>query len=271
MTSPYSQLKWLVIAQCLTTNFLIGDFNMMKKTLMAAALLAGSQAAIAEISGNVALASDYIFRGVSQTDNQIAIQGGFDYAWDMGFYVGTWASNVDSSFFDNQRDPQIELDLYGGYSGEYNDFGYDVGYLRYQYPGSTDVNTNEVYVSGSYKDFSASINYSDELQFILSDQSAWYLKAGYDTTLPWYEIGFSAHVGYSTGDAFDVDFTDSLKGDSGLKDSYTDWSVGVSKSWMGVDLGLTYTDLTDIKFSDGTKCKSDWCDSKVVFSVSKSL
>lgn len=275
MNFPFFAVEVVVIAQCLTTTFTFGDIEMMKKTFFAAAMLATSSAAFAEISGNVTLASDYIFRGVSQTDNQIAIQGGLDYAWDMGFYVGAWASNVDSSFFDNGRDPQIELDLYAGYSGEYKGFGYDVGYLRYQYPGSTDVNTNEVYVSGSYStdfgDFGASINYSDELQFILSDQSAWYVKGSFERTLPWYDIGFSTHVGHSFGDAYDVGFNNVLKGQSGLRDSYTDWSIGVSKSWMGADFGLTYTDLTDIKFPLGGKCTADWCDSKVVFTIGKSL
>jgi uncharacterized protein (TIGR02001 family) len=248
---------------------------MMKKTLIATAMLATTATAQAEISGNVSMASDYIFRGISQTDNQMAVQGGFDYEHDSGIYIGTWASNVDSSFFDNGRDPQIELDLYAGYSGSVGDFGYDVGFIRYEYPSADSVDTNEWYASGSYSagdigDFSLSVNYSPKLQFILSDQSAWYYKAGYETTLPWYEIGLSAHVGYSTGDAFDVSATST---DSGLADSYTDWSIGVSKSVYGVDLGLTYTDLTDIKFptSPGTKCTSDWCDSKIVFSVSKSL
>jgi hypothetical protein len=76
-----------------------GDLHMIKKTLIATALLASSSAAMAEISANVTLASDYVFRGVSQTDNQMAIQGGFDWGHDSGFYVGTWASNVDSQFF----------------------------------------------------------------------------------------------------------------------------------------------------------------------------
>ena len=249
---------------------------MMKKTLIATALMAASTATVAEISGNVGLVSDYIFRGVSQTDNQIAIQGGFDYAHDSGLYIGTWASNVDSSFFDNGRDPQIELDLYAGYSGEFQSFGYDVGFIRYEYPSADSVDTNEWYAKGSYStgdygDLSVAVNYSPKLQFILSNQSAWYYKAGYDVTLPWYEIGLSAHVGYSTGDAFDMDAIDALSGDSGLGDSYTDWSIGLSKSVYGVDLGLTYTDLSDIEFQDGTDCNDDWCDSKVVFSISKSL
>ena len=245
---------------------------MMKKTLIATAMLATTATAQAEISGNVSLASDYVFRGASQTDNQMALQGGFDYEHESGLYVGTWASNVASDFFNGSTDPQLEVDLYGGYSNEFsNGIGYDVGYLRYQYPGFSKANTNEYYVSGSFMDFSLSANYSDELAFWGSDQSGWYLKAGYDTTLPWYEIGFSAHVGYSTGDAFDVSASDAASGDSGLEDSYTDWSIGVSKSFFGVDLGLTYTDLTDIKFPDGSECKSDWCDSKFVFSISKSL
>jgi uncharacterized protein (TIGR02001 family) len=250
---------------------------MMKKTLIATAMLATTATAQAEISGNVAMASDYIFRGASQTDNQMALQGGFDYEHESGLYIGTWASNVDSSFFNSgssgSKDPQLEVDLYGGYSGEAGAFGYDVGYLRYQYPGFSKANTNEYYVSGSYStgdygDISLSANYSDELQFIGSDQSAWYWKLGYDVTLPWYEIGLSAHFGVNTGDAFDVDENSN---DSGWSDSYNDWSIGVSKSVYGVDLGLTYTDLTDIKFQDGSKCTSDWCDSKFVFSVSKSL
>ena len=249
----------------------------MKKSLLATALMAASTATVAEISGNVALVTDYVFRGISQTDNGPAIQGGFDYAHDSGFYVGTWASNVSEEFFKGGTcsagtkgcdDPQIELDLYAGYSGEYKGFGYDIGYLRYEYPGFGTADTNEYYISGSYSDFSLSFNYSDELNFLPSNQSAWYMKGAYETTLPWYDIGFSAHVGHSYGDAFDIGASDVARGDSGFADSYTDWSLGVSKSFYGVDLGLTYTDL-DLSSKDD--CKADFCDSKIIFSVSKSL
>ncbi|MGB5539437.1 MAG: TorF family putative porin, partial [Gammaproteobacteria bacterium] len=176
---------------------------MMKKTLIATALLAGSSAAMAEISGNVALVSDYAFRGVSQTDEQIAIQGGFDYAHDSGLYVGTWASNVDSTFFGGPRDPQIELDIYAGYAGEMaNGIGYDVGILRYEYPGgdfgpgsSPDTpDTTELYASGSMAGFTVSLNYSDELAFVGSSESAWYLAAGYEMELP-QGFGLALHVG----------------------------------------------------------------------------
>jgi uncharacterized protein (TIGR02001 family) len=86
---------------------------MMKKTLIATALMAAiSTTALADISGNVGMTSDYVFRGISQTDNQMAIQGGLDYEHPSGLYVGTWASNVSSDFFNGTgNDPQIELDL----------------------------------------------------------------------------------------------------------------------------------------------------------------
>jgi len=241
---------------------------MMKKTLIATALLAGSSAAMAEISGNVALTTDYVFRGISQTDNQMAIQGGLDWAHESGVYVGAWASNVNSELFGGSVDPQIELDMYVGYSGEIaNGIGYDVGYLRYQYPSNKSnpsVNTNEIYAKGSYKDFSASINYSDELDFLPSSESAWYIAGGYDMKLP-ADFGLSFHVGYSFGDAFDVAVSTPIE--YGFTDSYTDWSVGLTKSVMGVDLGLTYTDNN----IDNNDCDLNICDSKFVFSVSKSL
>lgn len=241
---------------------------MMKKTLLATAMLAASTGALAEISANVTLASDYAFRGVSQTDNQVAIQGGFDWAHESGFYTGTWASNVDSNFFSGtSTDPQIEHDIYVGYASEFaNGIGYDVGFLYYSYPGFSDANTNELYVKGSMNGFTASLNYSDELDFIGSTESAWYLAAGYEMTLPWYEIGLSANVGYNFGDAYDVDAA-SPPNQRGLPDSYTDWNIGLTKSFAGVDLGLTYVDSD----GDDSTMFGDLGDSRVVFSVSKSL
>jgi uncharacterized protein (TIGR02001 family) len=241
---------------------------MMKKTLLATALLATtSTAALAEISGNVTLASDYAFRGVSQTDEQIAIQGGLDYAHDSGFYVGTWASNVDSNFFSGtSTDPQIELDIYAGYSGELaNGIGYDFGILHYDYPGYSDSDTDELYVSGSMAGFTVSLNYSDELAFIGSTESAWYLGAGYEMTLP-QDFGLAIHVGHNFGDAYDVGAS-APANVKGLPDSYTDWSIGLSKAVAGVDLGLTYVDSD----GDDSTMFGDLAESRIVFSVSKSL
>ena len=70
---------------------------MMKKTMIALAMLATTGVAQAEISGNVAIASDYVFRGISQTNNEAALQGGIDYSYDFGpaaVHAGIWGSNV---------------------------------------------------------------------------------------------------------------------------------------------------------------------------------
>ena len=88
-------------------------------------------ASAADVAGNVALVSDYRFRGISQNNGKFspAIQGGFDWSSEIGFYVGTWASNVNFS------EGSIETDLYGGYKGKFNDdYAYDVGILYYGYP-----------------------------------------------------------------------------------------------------------------------------------------
>jgi uncharacterized protein (TIGR02001 family) len=246
---------------------------MFKKTLIASALLAGSSAAVAEISGNVTLASDYVFRGVSQTDNQIAIQGGFDYEHASGLYAGTWASNVDSNFLGNDGvDPQIELDVYVGYGMELaNGIGLDFGVLQYIYPGSDSIpapasssaDTTEFYVGGSMGGFSVQLNYSDELSFIWSNESAWYLSAGYEMELP-QDFGLALHLGHSFGDAYDVGPGSSS---AGLPDSYTDWSIGVSKNMAGVDLGLTYTGSD----GDDSNMFGDLADDRIVVSISKSL
>ena len=254
---------------------------MIKKTLIASAVLAAtSTAAMAEISGNVSLASDYRFRGVSQTDGQIAIQGGFDYAHESGFYVGTWASNVDSNFFGGSTDPQTELDLYAGYGMELaNGVGLDFGVLQYFYPGASDnfsapspsdPDTTELYMGATFGDFSAQLNYSNELAFIASSESAWYLNAGYETTLPFYGLGLSVSVGYSFGDAYDVGPTSPA---AGAPDSYTDWSIGLSKTVYGVDLGLTYvdSDADDLGPSGSPFFPDSATDGTVVLSVSKSL
>lgn len=84
------------------------------------------------ISANVALSSNYIWRGQTQTLDEPALSGGFDYAHQSGLYLGVWGSNVDFGTDDN-----MELDYYGGYTGEAGKVGYDVGYISYTYPGGS--------------------------------------------------------------------------------------------------------------------------------------
>lgn len=123
----------------------------MKKQIFATALLAGSIATPAmavELSANGGLVSEYVFRGVPSSDGSAAAQGGLDLNWDAGFYLGTWGSSVDFDGSDG-----IEVDLYGGYAGEYEDFSYGIGATYYTYTDQADDDYFEFNLSGGWKWF----------------------------------------------------------------------------------------------------------------------
>ena len=222
--------------------------------------LDGSSSKGFEISGNVALTSDYRFRGISQSDTSAAIQGGFDAEFSPGFYIGTWGSSVDFDSNDGY-DGSLELDYYAGWSSAIGDtdFGIDVGYIYYDYPGDNgdEGDYGEVYVAGSWKDLSVSVNYSDD--YYGGTGKFFYYAADYSLTL-FDSLGVSFHVGYN-----DFDETGFFSSNT---DSYTDWSVALSYTWAGVDLSVAYVD-TDL--DDDDVFGTDWADSTAVFTISKSM
>ena len=199
---------------------------------------------------NVGLYSQYIFRGLTQTREDPAIQGGVDYTHASGFYAGAWASNIswltDGDYY---KSSSLELDLYGGYANTIGEtgIGYNVGLLQYIYPGrkfsgTKKAETTEIYGSLSYGWLSGKVS------AVVSDGAFGFDNADGSTytelnlAVP-FGSGFSgvAHVGYQ-------DFTG--KGNSQF--DYADWKLGVTKSWDGgVNLGAYYTD-TDGKKSDFT-------------------
>lgn len=239
----------------------------MKKTilLMAASSLMTSGAAMAwesengqhSTSASVALSTDYVWRGYSQTDNEPAISGSLDYGHSSGFYLGTWASNVDFAVEEDQA--HIEIDVYGGYAGEFGDsgIGYDVGVLRYMFPGTEGVNWNEVYGSLSYSYFSLGVSHSGDVYG--SSETGTYYNLGFDYGLP-AGINLSAGVGY-------YDYDEDVFGASN-PDSANDYRVGLSKDFAGFGFDLSYTD-TD---SDGEDLYSDdLADGRFIFTISKSM
>jgi len=99
--------------------------------------MAADAAPAPAVVANVALVSNYLYRGISQTGAEPAIQGGFDYAHSSGFYAGVWGSSIswigDGGLAANAG---LELDTYLGFKNSFaTDFSYDVGFLRYNYPG----------------------------------------------------------------------------------------------------------------------------------------
>jgi uncharacterized protein (TIGR02001 family) len=204
-------------------------------------------------SASVALSSDYVWRGYSQTDEDWAISGSFDYGHSSGLYVGTWASNVD--FGD---DTSAEIDIYAGFANEIGDtgIGYDVGILRYIYPGE-DYDWNEAYGSLSYSFFSVGVAYSGDVYD--SGETGIYYSAGFDYDLP-YDVALSAGLGY-------YDYDKKVTG-PGVPNSVTDYRIGLSKEMFGFGFDVTYFD-TD---SDGEDVYGkDLADGRVVFTISKSM
>jgi uncharacterized protein (TIGR02001 family) len=227
-----------------------------------------------EISANVALVSDYKFRGISQSNQDAAVQGGFDAAFGPGFYLGTWASMVD--FGDSNETGSfgnMEIDYYGGWTSSIGDtdFGVDVGYMYYQYPGDTvdpDGDYQEFYVGGSWKDLSLKVAYSDD--YYAETDEFWYVSGDYSFTLL-EDLTIGLHAGYNMleetkwDDAGNVIEGGFLSSD---EDAYTDYSVTVTYNWASVDFSVAYvgTDLDEEDVFD-----TDNGDGVAVFSISKSL
>jgi uncharacterized protein (TIGR02001 family) len=216
------------------------------KTTVVAGLLAASGAATAvELSGNVALTTDYIWRGISQTGADPAIQGGFDADLGNGLYAGVWASNVD---FDDEA--SIEVDVYGGWAGEFNGVGVDVGYIHYHYPSET-YQLDEIYVGLSYGP--ASITYYLGVDFG-DEELGDYTDLGLDLG-EYNGVSLSIHAGY-----YDLDSVGGVGGDD-----YWDYKIAASTSMFSVDWELALTG-TDENVSSG-----DLADDAVVLTVSKAL
>ncbi|MDX1916086.1 MAG: TorF family putative porin [Methylophilus sp.] len=195
------------------------------------------------ITYNVGLYSEYIFRGLTQTGEELALQGGMDFTHSSGFYLGAWASNIswleDDAQYENSS---LELDIYGGYASTFGEtgIGYNVGLLQYIYPGDKlptavidDAETTEIYASLSYKWAQVKFSYGLTDIFGVKDSDGSYY-AELNANYPIGETGLTAvaHVGYQD---FSGSANDAL--------SYTDWKLGLTKSWSnGVNLGAYYTD-----------------------------
>jgi uncharacterized protein (TIGR02001 family) len=139
----------------------------MKKLLLAFLAFAGVTAAQAQVTGNLSLTSDYRFRGISQSQNAPAVQGGIDYTHSSGLYIGNWNSSVSSQVYTNGAG--VESDLYAGWKKDvYKGITIDVGSYNYFYPRATvngtgsNFDTYEAFAGVGYKDM-ISAKYSQTL------------------------------------------------------------------------------------------------------------
>ena len=168
----------------------------------------------ASVSVNLAVTTDYVFRGYTQTGEDAAVQGGLDWADSSGWYVGAWASNID---FGPGDDASIEVDIYGGYAWEANDVSYDVGLLYYAYPGadsSSGYDFIEAYASLGY-DLDA-VSLSGAVHFTPDNfgetGTGWYLTGGLSGGLT-DALSLDANVGFSqVTEDFGEDYLDGTSG-----------------------------------------------------------
>ena len=201
-------------------------------------------------AGNVALTTDYRYRGITQTFNDPALQGGFVLSHETGLYAGVWGSNVDFG-----GTAHLELDPYIGYATELPFASkplLDLGLWYYGYPSESDLNWLELYAKLTFKDvlvkdasLLTAVNYTND--FFGLDEDAWYLNATYSVP---FAAGFGgvASVGYTKADE------EYFNGE----DNYFDWKAGVTYSFASVsgltaELAAVGTDIDTDGFSHATK------------------
>ena len=203
---------------------------------LASILATVSTTAVAEVTANASVTNNYLWRGLTQSTNQAAVQGGVDYAHDSGIYVGTWVSNVQYAPGDIYS---YENDIFVGFSGG-DDFSYDVGWLYYNYDNAAKFDFHEIYGTLGWKNLSLSA-------YILSGAEAdegpeqdfgfgstYYLSLDYGFEFA-KGLGLGLHVGRHAGD-----FSEALNGVPG---DYTDYNASLSV--QDFSFTISGTDLPD--------------------------
>ena len=213
---------------------------------------------VSPITANVTVTNNYIYRGISQSNYKPAIQGGFDYAHESGFYIGNWNSSISwVSDAGAAKSAPIEMDFYGGFKKELiaEGFASDIGILQYYYPtsgtiaGYVNPNTTEIYVAQNatfgpvtgFLKFSYAL--SNTFGFASSTGSSYFdLTGNYDTGF--WGITANAHVGMQriAGQYYTAQQATA---------SYTDWKLGLTKDFGGgLSLAAAYVG-TNVKQGSG--------------------
>jgi uncharacterized protein (TIGR02001 family) len=238
------------------------------------------------VAYNIGLYSQYIFRGLTQTDRGPAVQGGVDLTHSSGFYLGAWGTNI-SWLRDNygadsstaiptySSGGRVELDLYGGYRYTFGSgVGIDLGVLQYVYPGSRDktnfarANTTELYGALSYGWVQAKISSvvskgawsigktpANEASGGENAQGTYYAEL--NATIPVSDL-IGAKDGAASGitGIAHIARQEFNAGSANDPSSYTDYKLGLQKSFTegtlnGVNLGgyWTYANTKDLAWT----------------------
>jgi len=229
----------------------------------------GERSVLKNFTATATITSDYIFRGLSQTDENPAVQASFEYKHPVGFYMGVWGSNVA----DYVSEGNVELDLYAGFKKEImENLAYDLSVIYYWYPGdSQDPERNyvEAHAGLNYAftklplepNLGLGFNYSPN--FYGEDGNAYYVSGTLRLTLPYqFALGFELGYQYVEGDKATGNGK-GLDGEDGY--DYLCWRIGLSKELLGFNLDLSYYDTNEKEYFG--KIGKD----HIVFTISRSF
>jgi len=229
----------------------------------------GGLFALKNFSATAAITSDYVFRGLSQTDEDPAGQVSFDYKHPVGFYMGVWGSNVA----DYISEGNMELDLYAGFKKEImENLTYEVSVIYYWYPSDSrdpEKDYVEAHAGLSYAftklplepNLGVGFNYSPD--FYGEDGDAYFVSTALRLMLP-FQFGLGFELGYqyvegdkTTGGGLGLD------GEDGY--NYLFWRIGLSKEVLGFNLDLSYYDTNESEYFGKIG------DDRIVLSISRSF
>jgi uncharacterized protein (TIGR02001 family) len=219
--------------------------TLAKAVAISSLVLAGSQAmaedvgAGFDVSANVGIVSDYVFRGISQTDGDMAIQGGVDVKHSSGAYAGTWMSSLNGNNAPFQPAPgSAEQDLYVGYGYKLNDdVSFDLRLTQFNYIDASTVNYYETHASATFYNITLGADYTNNAQLFgdsstsVTNNNAIHYYGSYTYTFPMEIVG-TAKVGQ-------VDYKDDFAVLNN-EHSYNYWNLGVSKKLVGINWGVSY-------------------------------
>jgi uncharacterized protein (TIGR02001 family) len=188
-----------------------------------------------DLTANAGITNNYIWRGLTQTQNQAAVSGGLDFAFENGLYIGTWVTNVNYAPNDAFS---YENDIYFGYSAAGKNLAFDLGYLYYNYDDTANFDFGEIYggLSIAGFDFGGYVLANTEANEGASQDfgfgEAYYMYLDYAIDIKdGLELGL--HIGHHNGDFNEVF--------NGVGGNYVDYNISLAKS--GFTFMITDTNL----------------------------
>jgi uncharacterized protein (TIGR02001 family) len=220
-----------------------------------------------DFTATVTLGTDYLYRGISQTDENPTIQGSIDYSLmfneSIGIYAGLWASNLN---FRDGNEATIEIDVSAGVKGEIAGFTWQAGMIGYFYPGASSALNYDFYEFAGkigydlgFVALSGGLNYSPD--FFGKSGDAWYVYGDAKVPIPGapFDLALIGHLGHQWIE----------KNERYGAPDYLEWQAGVTATVEGFTLSLVYAD-TDIDKADCAGGRTI-CGARAMFTVSKTF